>query len=238
MPSYYEQPSPFPLKGGCSCGHIRYTVTEAPILVHCCHCTACQRETGSAFAINALVESSLITLDPSCSPTIPGGPGSEPKPVSSILPMGKAPLNAASKSATEEDDPFMTSPVPLSAADSPTPVLFPFPTESGFPQSIARCPRCSTALWSHYHAGFGPHVAFIRVGTLDNAWKVQPDAHIYTRSKVDFVTIADGKPQFDEFYPNMNAVMRPEGLERYARISPKAIESAKAASARIRSSNS
>jgi hypothetical protein len=30
------------------------------MFVHCCHCTSCQRETGSAFAINALVESDQV----------------------------------------------------------------------------------------------------------------------------------------------------------------------------------
>ena len=51
-----------PLTGGCACGHIRYTVTAAPLIVHCCHCHCCQRESGSAFAINYLVESSNVVL--------------------------------------------------------------------------------------------------------------------------------------------------------------------------------
>lgn len=33
-----------------------------PLFVHCCHCRWCQRETGSAFAINALVESSQVNV--------------------------------------------------------------------------------------------------------------------------------------------------------------------------------
>jgi hypothetical protein len=43
------------LEGGCACGQVRYRLHDAPLLVHCCHCTRCQRETGAAFAINALV---------------------------------------------------------------------------------------------------------------------------------------------------------------------------------------
>lgn len=42
------------LEGGCDCRHIRYRATGAPLIVHCCHCKWCQRETGSAFAINVL----------------------------------------------------------------------------------------------------------------------------------------------------------------------------------------
>ena len=51
-----ENPAaPPPLEGGCACGQVRYRLHEAPLLVHCCHCTRCQRETGAAFALNALV---------------------------------------------------------------------------------------------------------------------------------------------------------------------------------------
>jgi hypothetical protein len=44
------------LQGGCACGHIRYRLTARPMFVHCCHCRDCQRQTGTAFAINALIE--------------------------------------------------------------------------------------------------------------------------------------------------------------------------------------
>lgn len=47
-------------EGGCACGAVRYRMTAAPMFVHCCHCTACQRETGSAFAINALIEADRV----------------------------------------------------------------------------------------------------------------------------------------------------------------------------------
>lgn len=48
------------LEGGCSCGAVRYALTSAPMFVHCCHCTQCQRQTGGAFVINALIETSRI----------------------------------------------------------------------------------------------------------------------------------------------------------------------------------
>lgn len=52
---------PYPLAGGCDCRHIRYEVRTAPLFVHCCHCRWCQRESGSAFALNALIEADRVT---------------------------------------------------------------------------------------------------------------------------------------------------------------------------------
>jgi len=50
------------LDGGCTCRHVRYRMTSAPMFVHCCHCRWCQRETGSAFVLNALIESDRLLL--------------------------------------------------------------------------------------------------------------------------------------------------------------------------------
>jgi len=50
------------LEGGCTCGAIRYRMKASPLFVHCCHCRWCQRETGSAFALNAMVEASEVEL--------------------------------------------------------------------------------------------------------------------------------------------------------------------------------
>lgn len=44
------------MQGGCTCGSVRYRMVEAPMFVNACHCTWCQRETGSAFALNAILE--------------------------------------------------------------------------------------------------------------------------------------------------------------------------------------
>ncbi len=48
------------LSGGCACGEVRYRLASAPMFVNCCHCTSCQTETGSAFVINALIESDRV----------------------------------------------------------------------------------------------------------------------------------------------------------------------------------
>ncbi len=49
-------------EGGCSCGHVRYKIVSEPLVVHCCHCSVCQCQTGSAFVINALFEASHVEL--------------------------------------------------------------------------------------------------------------------------------------------------------------------------------
>jgi hypothetical protein len=50
------------MQGGCACGEIRYELTSRPMWVNACHCTWCQRESGSAFAVNALIETDRVKL--------------------------------------------------------------------------------------------------------------------------------------------------------------------------------
>jgi hypothetical protein len=130
-------------EGGCSCGSVRYRLTSEPLFVHCCHCLNCQRQTGSAFVINLLIEADRIEL-------LAG----EPKPVD-----------------VSRDD--------------------------GSMQRIYRCPSCQVAVFSEY--GW-PELKFVRGGTLDEPSTVEPDAHIYTKSKVPWVSPPEGVPAFDEYY--------------------------------------
>ncbi len=51
-----------PHEGGCSCGHIRYKIISKPFIVHCCHCRCCQRQTGTAFALNAIFDAAHVEL--------------------------------------------------------------------------------------------------------------------------------------------------------------------------------
>jgi hypothetical protein len=65
-------------EGGCACGTVRYALTSEPMFTHCCHCLDCQRQTGSAFALNALIETDRIALhsgdpQPVRVPTASGG---------------------------------------------------------------------------------------------------------------------------------------------------------------------
>jgi hypothetical protein len=45
----------FPQSGGCQCGAVRYEITGPPKVVYACHCTECQRQSGSAFAMAAVI---------------------------------------------------------------------------------------------------------------------------------------------------------------------------------------
>ena len=135
----------FSAEGGCTCRQVRYRLTRAPLIVHCCHCRWCQRESGSAFAINALIESSCLELT-----------GGRPQSV-------------------------------------------PTPNNSGKGQTVARCPACQVAVWSHY-GGLGDIMSFVRVGTLDEADRLAPDVHIYTDSKQPWVLIPAGVRSFSQYY--------------------------------------
>ncbi|MGJ8662609.1 MAG: GFA family protein [Marinicella sp.] len=153
--------------GGCDCGHIRYELTAHPMFVHCCHCTWCQRETGSAFALNAIVEATAIKLK------------------------------------------------------NNEPLLIETPSESGGGQKVARCPQCQIAVWSHY-SGMGDRVAFLKVGTLDEAQEITPDVHIYTQSKLPWFQLPQNIPSFERYY-NMKEMWPAASLLRFKAIRNKNI---------------
>ena len=50
------------MEGGCGCGALRYRLSSPPMFVHCCHCRDCQRQTGTAFVLNALIEADRVEL--------------------------------------------------------------------------------------------------------------------------------------------------------------------------------
>jgi hypothetical protein len=54
--------SDFPVEGHCTCRFVRYRMTTKPLFVHACHCTWCQRETGTAFALNAMIEADRVEI--------------------------------------------------------------------------------------------------------------------------------------------------------------------------------
>ena len=49
-------------EGTCTCQFVRYRMTRRPLFVHCCHCRWCQRESGSAFALNAMIEAENVVV--------------------------------------------------------------------------------------------------------------------------------------------------------------------------------
>jgi hypothetical protein len=49
-------------EGRCACRAVRYRFRSAPLIVHACHCTQCQRLSGGAFAVNALIETDRLEI--------------------------------------------------------------------------------------------------------------------------------------------------------------------------------
>jgi hypothetical protein len=78
------------------------------------------------------------------------------------------------------------------------------------PQRIFRCPKCEVAVYSEYS---GPAVKFVRAGTLDEPSSVDPDVHIFTRSKLPWVVLPEGVPAFDVYY-DLNELWPEESLSR------------------------
>jgi hypothetical protein len=159
-----KTPSPFleeeivnvPREGGCACGAVRYRLSSDPLFTHCCHCLNCQRQTGSAFVINLLIEADHVEL----------------------------------------------------LAGDPQPVDV--PRDDGSTQRIFRCPRCQVAVFSQYTR---PEVRFVRGGTLDQPSSVEPDVHIFTRSKLPWIRLPDSAQAFEVFYDS-KALWPAASLER------------------------
>ena len=80
---------------------------------------------------------------------------------------------------------------------APEPVMT--PSESGRGQQVWRCPECRVALWSNY-GGAKDILRFVRVGTLDAPGEVEPDIHIYTRSKLPWVRLPEGALAVEAYY--------------------------------------
>lgn len=148
-------------EGGCDCGKVRYRLKAEPIVIKCCHCHACQRQTGSAFALNVIIESEHVEQ------------------------IGEAP---------EQWD---------------------LDTSSGMGQANMRCPSCKVSVWSVFNAA-GAKAYFVRAGTLDDPSGIEPDLHIFTESKLPWVTIPEGSETFPAFYSGKD-VVRVFGEENAAR---------------------
>jgi hypothetical protein len=80
-------------------------------------------------------------------------------------------------------------------AGRPEPVKV--PRGGGKDQVIWRCPTCQTALYSQYTT---PRIRFVRAGTLDDPSRFEPDVHIFTRSKLPWVTLPESVPAFNVYY--------------------------------------
>jgi len=84
--------------------------------------------------------------------------------------------------------------------------------ESGKPCDTWFCSKCGTGVWVRYHAAPGD-CRFVRAGTLDDPSALQPDAHIYTRSKQDWIDIPPDARSYEVFY-DIKEVWPTESLAR------------------------
>jgi hypothetical protein len=150
-------------EGGCACAALRYRLASQPMFIHCCHCLNCQRQTGSAFVVNLLIEADRVQV-------------------------------------------LAGAPQPVDA-----------PRDHGSAQRIFRCPECQVAIFSEYGS---PEVRFVRGGTLDDPTEIAPDVHIYTRSKVGWVTVPDGTPTFEAYY-DRKKLWPAESLRRLEAVVPR-----------------
>ncbi|KAJ2906098.1 uncharacterized protein MKZ38_003135 [Zalerion maritima] len=198
------------MTGSCSCGLLRYQLLRPPIVVHCCHCTSCQRETGSAFALNGFVENENLQMLPPSAPTVPGSiaePSADLKPALPLPEEWSGPWSSNNNNNAHDDG----------AAKTIDPIYGAVPSESGCGVRMSTCPRCFICVWCLYGAGSGSVMKAVRIGTLDKAWQIDPDVHIYTRSKRSFISLQDGKPVFEDFYDD-RSFYRPDGQERMANM--------------------
>ena len=86
---------------------------------------------------------------------------------------------------------------------------------TGKPHDVYFCESCGTTLWSRYHIVPGDCL-FVRVGTLDTPEAVKPDVHIYTRSKLPWLSLPEGVPAFSSSY-KLDEVWSAESKERLRR---------------------
>jgi hypothetical protein len=90
------------------------------------------------------------------------------------------------------------------------------PSNSGKGQNVARCANCHIALWSTY-AGAGDAIRFVRVGSLDQAWRLSPDIHIFTSTKQPWVVLPTDTPAVGEYY-SRDQYWPKDSLERRAAL--------------------
>lgn len=93
------------------------------------------------------------------------------------------------------------------------------PTPSGRGQIVLRCNECQGAVWSHY-GSMGDKAAFVRTGTLDSPEVCAPHVHIYTRTRLPWITLPTGIPAFEAFYGGRDIplIYGAEGAARLAAL--------------------
>jgi hypothetical protein len=71
--------------------------------------------------------------------------------------------------------------------------------ETGMAHISKHCPDCGVTLWTH-HPAFGPRIALVAVGTLDETALFAPRLHCFVRFKLPWVCLPADVPAFDGTY--------------------------------------
>jgi len=146
------------LSGQCSCGGVTYEITGEPLFVQACHCTDCQRTTGSAFVVHIVIPESELRI------------------------RGRTTMSIA-------------------------------PTGSGQGCELHYCTTCAVFVWVRYLYQQVRAIA-VRAGTLNDTNAVAPQAHIFVRSKQEWVLIPPDIPTF-EGAADRSVIWPPESIARY-----------------------
>ncbi len=150
-----------PLTGKCMCAAVSYTLRGEPLFAHNCHCSDCQRSTGSAFA-------HLVVVD-------------------------RQELEVSGETRSTH-----------------------LPTPSGAGCDAYFCPSCATVLWCNYRVIHDDVVA-LRGGSLDDPNAAPPRAHIFARSKQEWLDLSEDLPTYDEFY-DLPSMWPAEAFARFKEI--------------------
>ncbi|MBV1905233.1 MAG: GFA family protein [Pseudomonadales bacterium] len=51
-----------PLEGACQCGNVTYALNDNPVMTYACHCSDCQKRTGSAFSMGMIISANSIAI--------------------------------------------------------------------------------------------------------------------------------------------------------------------------------
>jgi hypothetical protein len=83
--------------------------------------------------------------------------------------------------------------------DGAIPKSFTLRGGTGKDHEVFFCGKCGTYVWSRYHI-VQSDCLFVRAGTLDKPGSVQPDVHIFTRSKLPWLNLPTDAVVFDSIY--------------------------------------
>lgn len=188
---------PFPaIHGGCQCGLIRYQLLCPPLFCYACHCSECQKLSGSAFLAALTIEFDRLRVTSKMAPRIipvPAGPqtGSlDFDPTESASPdavqKGSSPAGTVERERAGKDGKEGKA----DAYKPPTPLTPHSHSRPSHIRRLAQCGTCLTVLWDW--GTWRPETFNVRIGTLDLPGLFEPDIHIYVEGRLQWCPLPEG----------------------------------------------